>query len=354
MGDASQAITSLRGIFPDLEIVELQSVVNRVGIDVEACCEYIVSHTDPGPGRSRLMKSNDPRMGPKHHEKSEEEAKSIAMVDYLLHQDTMLRRAQEEQMTLNLIEAMKLEEKLDAERHEEQRAQEKLTLQMLEEERLQRQAILETKTYECPICAVDSVIGDMYTVDGCDHRVCLGCMKSYIETKLEARDVKHIPCPMGPQCPEMVSFDQIRHVLPRSVFEKYDVTLLAVTLESDPSVRFCPRPNCGTAMLGDPRLPLMHCPRPGCNFAYCFNCREAWHADTTCELYQQWKVENANSDSKFSDWASVNTKPCPRCRAPINKDGGCNHMNCTRCHTKYCWTCLGDYTAAGHSCNQFS
>ena len=276
------------------------------------------------------------------------------MVDYMTHQDQLLRKAQEDLLTENLIAAMKIEEELEAERRKQRRLEEEATLALLEEERLAREAVLESREYECPICASSWRISDMYTVDGCDHRICVSCMQSYVESKIASREVKNIPCPMAPECREHVSFDQVKHVLPYALFERYDAMLLDVTLDNDPNRRFCPRPGCGTAMLGDSRRPMMNCPRPGCNFAYCFNCREAWHADTTCELYQAWKIENGQVDSKFSNWAAQNAKPCPNCQVLINKDGGCNHMRCTRCKTDYCWLCLGNYRSSGHKCEQYS
>lgn len=35
----------------------------------------------------------------------------------------------------------------------------------------------------------------------------------------------------------------------------------------------------------------------------------------------------------------VYTKPCPKCRMPIEKDGGCVHMHCSKCQTPFCWKC---------------
>jgi hypothetical protein len=32
------------------------------------------------------------------------------------------------------------------------------------------------------------------------------------------------------------------------------------------------------------------------------------------------------SDAKYADWLRENSKPCPQCRVPIEKDGGCDHM----------------------------
>ena len=35
----------------------------------------------------------------------------------------------------------------------------------------------------------------------------------------------------------------------------------------------------------------------------------------------------------------VMTKPCPKCRIPTERDGGCMHMECTRCNFQWCWLC---------------
>ena len=40
---------------------------------------------------------------------------------------------------------------------------------------------------------------------------------------------------------------------------------------------------------------------------------------------------------------------CPKCRATIEKDGGCNHMVCKRCKFDFCWVCLGSWEPHGSS-----
>ena len=39
-------------------------------------------------------------------------------------------------------------------------------------------------------------------------------------------------------------------------------------------------------------------------------------------------------------WVREHTRPCPRCRAPILKNGGCNAMRCARCGVSFCWACM--------------
>jgi hypothetical protein len=41
-----------------------------------------------------------------------------------------------------------------------------------------------------------------------------------------------------------------------------------------------------------------------------------------------------------------NVKQCPNCKATIEKNEGCNHMTCRKCHYEFCWLCLGKW--AGH------
>ncbi len=90
---------------------------------------------------------------------------------------------------------------------------------------------------------------------------------------------------------------------------------------------------------------MLVCNNPKCKYSFCMKCmepvrrlrvqtpsrcmREAsradrcaqWHADSTCEQYKRWKLENSEADRRFATWAAANTKPCPRCDAKIEKDG---------------------------------
>ena len=57
--------------------------------------------------------------------------------------------------------------------------------------------------------------------------------------------------------------------------------------------------------------------------------------------YEQWSLDNAQADEKFQEMIRKEqrggqTKPCPRCRQPITKNHGCDHMTCP-CGHHFSW-----------------
>lgn len=39
----------------------------------------------------------------------------------------------------------------------------------------------------------------------------------------------------------------------------------------------------------------------------------------------------------------LSSTPCPKCFAPVEKNGGCLHMRCSQCSYEFCWDCGQDY-----------
>ena len=72
-------------------------------------------------------------------------------------------------------------------------------------------------------------------------------------------------------------------------------------------------------------------------------------ADATADAAapgMQHNGANAGDDA----WVREHTRPCPRCRAPILKNGGCNAMSCARCKLNFCWACM----RASRECTHFT
>ncbi|UJR32731.1 hypothetical protein I4U23_020190 [Adineta vaga] len=43
------------------------------------------------------------------------------------------------------------------------------------------------------------------------------------------------------------------------------------------------------------------------------------------------------------EWITQNTKECPKCHFRIEKNDGCDHMTCIKCHYEFCWSCRADF-----------
>jgi len=77
-------------------------------------------------------------------------------------------------------------------------------------------------------------------------------------------------------------------------------------------------------------------------------------------MRKKWEMKNS-SESENLTWIIANTKMCPndKCGRPIEKNQGCNHMNCKICGADFCWMCLGPWKehnqASGgyYKCNKF-
>lgn len=78
----------------------------------------------------------------------------------------------------------------------------------------------------------------------------------------------------------------------------------------------------------------------------CQQCSLTHSRRITCSDAQEREKENLASE----EWIRMHTKACPSCKAPIEKDGGGNHMTCI-CKHQFCWLCLGGYQQNQHECD---
>lgn len=64
-----------------------------------------------------------------------------------------------------------------------------------------------------------------------------------------------------------------------------------------------------------------------CSTKYCKKCRAKDSQSHICR----------KEDIDSLEYIKLLTRPCPKCRAPINKSSGCDHMFCTHCKTSFAW-----------------
>ncbi|XP_048858679.1 E3 ubiquitin-protein ligase parkin isoform X3 [Brienomyrus brachyistius] len=144
------------------------------------------------------------------------------------------------------------------------------------------------------------------------HVICLDCFHIYCVTRLNERQFVHhpevgysLPCPAG--CPDSL-IKEVHHF----------------------------------RVLGEEQ------------FVFCRECKDGFH-EGECQtrhpaeagvalqgyIVDEDAAQRARWERASRKTIEETTRPCPRCRVPVEKSGGCMHMVCPRAHCKFewCWLC---------------
>ncbi|KAI9297116.1 hypothetical protein K502DRAFT_323451 [Neoconidiobolus thromboides FSU 785] len=94
------------------------------------------------------------------------------------------------------------------------------------------------------------------------------------------------------------------------------------------------------------RFPQTLCHK--CSSVLCLLCgSNDHHYGISCLEYMKRKVEiGAESEEQLKNisWTLKNSKSCPHCRILINRDDGCNKVDCLYCGHRFCWICLSAWS----------
>jgi len=233
-------------------------------------------------------------------------------------------------------------------------------------ETLEKKPKSKKPKYVCPICE-DTNLGTATYALSCGHRFCRDCWGYYLSNALnEAPKVVTTTHCMSPKCLLHVHDAAWCELLPTSESkDRYHQFLNICTITDNPLLKYCPAPGCTKVMRVDvrERTRAVKCK---CGFDWCFSCHDSDigdHMPATCKQVADWR-ERETSESENIKWLIANTKQCPKCRRPIEKNGGCMHMTCNKssggCGFEFCWLCRGDWkehgTATGgyYNCNKYS
>lgn len=206
--------------------------------------------------------------------------------------------------------------------------------------------IRSDEEFECPICCekMNATYQLPKLIECSDrHDICSPCFIRYLQQAMEnAQD--DIPCPykVTEQCTNGHLTDiEIQAFVSHESYVRYKTFR---EMRADLTLRDCPK--CRAICQGTPEVPEMKC--GSCCAEFCY-----FHMDShpsgkgNCANYvkQQNNKENYLSES----FIKKISKPCPFCKASIEKNGGCPHMTCTACKREWCWICSQSYEP-GHIC----
>jgi len=220
----------------------------------------------------------------------------------------------------------------------------------------------DNSMFKCLVCFEDKKGSKCIKLLGCDHIYCKNCMKTYLEVNIKDGKVSELICP-NVNCKAALTPSQIKELVSTELFERYDRLLLQVTLDKMADVQYCPLKHCQCVVIVKDGEHFGQC--PACSFVYCVYCRKTYHGETACKLlstdldeliekynasspemkefyhkkYGKKRIQRIIEEADISKYLKENCKNCPSCRVQIEKNSGCNHMQCFKCGTHFCWLC---------------
>jgi E3 ubiquitin-protein ligase RNF14 len=209
---------------------------------------------------------------------------------------------------------------------------------------------------------------DCLQFETCYHYACLSCLNSYANEYLSnIQQKKQINCY---ECDSSLFLSELRRIFSDDkLLLKYQQHLLEQTVD----MVWCPR--CHHSIICIPsestsgnHLSFVECLH--CHFTFCRRCQESWHPQIRCpkEKIIENIIQNHDQNQTRLNKNEIQkllleieniqvieqcSKPCPSCGVRIEKNGGCQHMNCRQCRIHFCWVCGWYASSYGpHPCEQ--
>ncbi|KAG7013889.1 putative E3 ubiquitin-protein ligase ARI7, partial [Cucurbita argyrosperma subsp. argyrosperma] len=217
--------------------------------------------------------------------------------------------------------------------------------------------VLNARERTCGIC-FESYPNSRIKSAACGHPFCANCWEGYITTSInDGPGCLALRCP-DPSCSAVVDQDMINSLVSDEDRKKYARYLLRSYVEDNKKTKWCPAPGCEHAVLfdagnGNYDVSCL------CTYGFCWKCTEEAHRPVDCATVEKWILKNS-AESENMNWILANSKPCPKCKRPIEKNQGCMHMTCTPpCTFEFCWLCLGAWSDHGertggfYACNRY-
>ena len=201
----------------------------------------------------------------------------------------------------------------------------------------------------CPICYSEIEKESSLSLK-CNHLICEDCFKEYITNKLisEPLNILYTYCPLD-GCnlyltrtiyKKCITDKKYQRIFAKSVIRNFTIT--------NKDIKSCPNPYCNVSIKAQNNIAKeIKCQ---CGTTFCFSCLRESHLPCDCEMTKQWLefTKDKGSGEDFV-WIKENTKKCPKCQSPIEKNQGCNHMTCQKkaggCGYEFCWECMRSWNS---------
>ena len=191
----------------------------------------------------------------------------------------------------------------------------------------------------CGIC-FESLLHNSISSAACGHLFCRACWQGYIcKTINDGPRCLSLRCP-DPSCNAIVGHDMIDKLATCEEKENYSHYLFRSYINHNRKIKWCLAPGCEYAIdfaFGSGNFDVFRF----YSHTFCWNCTEEAHRPIDCNTMAKWILKNS-VESENMNWILANSKPCPKCKRPIEKNQGCMNVTCTpACKFEFCWLCLG-------------
>lgn len=199
----------------------------------------------------------------------------------------------------------------------------------------------------CSICFTEIEEGEIFRLESCGHPFCKTCIIPQLESAVGNSDFPISCCQEN--CSELWAWRDLTKLTIQSGMSINNLVNRATNsyiAKHDKEYRYCISPDCPSIYRVTVNSDVFCCCE--CEARICTGCHTQYHDGFTCEMMKELKGDS----SGIKIWLRKdpkNRKLCPSCGLPIEKAGGCNHMECVKCRHHICWICL-EYFESSRDC----
>lgn len=198
-------------------------------------------------------------------------------------------------------------------------------------------------TKSCTICFEDQQPNQFVKLD-CGHEYCKECLANIFDGALKDKSTRAFKCPT-PNCNHLLENDAQKISNDQKKHEQLSDIQLQEWLTKQEAIKNCPTPNCGFSFINE-RADQFTMQCPDCKKEYCGKCLHIHNPRVSCQQAEQDRnlAQDKNAQERENaKWLKSHTRACPKCKASIEKNEGCNHMTCKKCYHEFCWLCLTNW-----------
>ncbi|OAP57285.1 hypothetical protein AYL99_08023 [Fonsecaea erecta] len=186
------------------------------------------------------------------------------------------------------------------------------------------------------------------------HFFCFTCVEGQADNQIGMMRYE-MCCMDAGGCTAELSHEDVGKAVPITTFDRLELNkqqaeIMAANIDG---LEQCPCCEYKAICLDVVQEPIFLCQNPECSRATCRRCQKDSHAPKSCVENSRDKILSARHLVEEARSEAI-IRTCPRCKAKILKDFGCNKMTCARCSCRMCYVCNADIThAPGDSYSHF-